>query len=326
MSGTWPRSEWESLAVPEGLLPRVLDIETEAARIGSHALFAAVAGRVAVQYGSIDSAVGMQSVRKALMNALIGRAVADGRLSLSNTMEELGIDDVDPPLTSQEKRATVRDCLMGRSGIYHKAAYEPIGLDSRRPPRGSHPPGEFWFYNNLDFNVLATILRQAVGKDAFSTFDNWFAQPMKMQDFDPGRCTDFAEAGTIHPAYLFVMSARDLARLGLLYLRCGRWMNDQLLPEQWIADSLSPHSKAADGYEAFTTAFGLMWWVARPELLGGFRCYAALGGSGHGVFILPEVDAVIVHRNLDEATEPSWPDILPMLAKTANLCRSLAPE
>ena len=144
MSRTWPGSEWESLDVPEDLLPKVLDIETEAARIGSHALFAAVAGRVAVQYGSIDTAVGMQSVRKALMNALIGRAAADGRLSLSSTMKELGIDDVDPPLTSEEKRATVRDCLMGRSGIYHKAAYEPIGLDARRPARGSHPPGEYW--------------------------------------------------------------------------------------------------------------------------------------------------------------------------------------
>ncbi|MFP8881761.1 MAG: hypothetical protein VCE43_20995, partial [Myxococcota bacterium] len=65
-------------------------------------MFATVAGRVAIQYGSIDNAVGMQSVRKALMNALIGRAVAEGRLSLSNTMEELGIDDV-PPLTSEEK-------------------------------------------------------------------------------------------------------------------------------------------------------------------------------------------------------------------------------
>ena len=174
--------------------------------------------------------------------------------------------------------------------------------------------------------MLATILRGAVGRDAFSTFDKWFAQPIKMQDFDAGRCTDFAEAGTVHPAYLFDMSARDLARLGLLYLRGGRWMNDQLLPEQWIADSLSPHSKAAHGYAAFTTAFGLMWWITRPELLGGFRCYAAFGGSGHGVFILPEVNAVIVHRNLDEATTPNWPDILPMLAKAATLCRSLAPE
>ncbi len=323
-TGTWPGVEWESLDIPKGLLPKVVEIETEATRIGSHALFAAVAGRVVLQYGSIDSAVRMQSVRKALMNALIGRAVAEGRLSLSDTMEDLGIDD-DPPLTSEEKRATVRDCLMGRSGIYHKAAYEPIGLDARRPSRGSHPPGAYWFYNNWDFNVLSTILHQAVGEDAYSTFENWFARPMQMQEFDPGRCTDFAESGSIHPAYLFTMSARDLARLGLLYLRGGRWTTDQLLPEQWIADSLSPHSKAAHGYEAYATEFGLMWWVVRPELLGGHRCYAGLGGSGHGVFILPDFDTVIVHRNLDEATVPNWPEILPMLARTAMLCRSLAP-
>jgi CubicO group peptidase (beta-lactamase class C family) len=174
----------------------------------------------------------MQSVRKGLMNALIGRAIADGHLSLSSTMDELGMDD-EPVLTNQEKCATVRDCLMGRSGVYHTAAYEPVGLDSRRPARGSHAAGEHWFYNNWDFNVLATILQRAVGVDAFQAFDEWFAQPMAMQDFHPQSCRFLTESSSIHPAYLFSMSARDLARLGYLYLRRGAWINAQLVPEEW---------------------------------------------------------------------------------------------
>ena len=122
------------------------------------------------------------------------------------------------------------------------------------------------------------------------------------------------------------MSARDLARFGYLYLRRGAWITGQLLPEDWIAESLHPHSKAAHGYEAYATAFGLLWWVTRPELLGGRRSYAALGGSGHGVFILPEIDSVIVHRIRDEASTPDWGDILPLLAKTADLCERVASE
>ena len=65
-----------------------------------------------------------------------------------------------------------------------------------------------------------------------------------------------------------------------------------------------------------------MWWVIRVELIGGLRSYAALGGSGHGVFIIPELQAVVVHRNDGEATAPGWPDIVPVLVSTAELCRA----
>jgi CubicO group peptidase (beta-lactamase class C family) len=323
LARTWPGQEWEALELPRHLLGCVADIRTRATRIASYALFATVGGRVALQHGAVSAPVEMQSVRKALMSALIGRAVADGKLSLDCTMDELGIDDVDPALTPQEKQATIRDCLMGRSGIYHEAAYEPTGQSERRPARGSHARGEHWFYNNWDFNVLATVLHRATGLDTFRAFQDWFARPMKMQDFDPGACRYLFEACSRHPAYLFAMSARDLARFGHLYLCKGAWADGSPISESWVTQSVHPHSEATDGYELVATAFGLMWWVIRPEVFGGLQSYAALGGSGHGMFILPDIDAVIVHRNDGEATAPSWPEILPLLASTVELCRDL---
>lgn len=319
----WPTRDWEPARIPKSMQQSVRNIQSDAERIDSYALFVVVGGRVALQHGRVDGAVGMQSVRKALMNALVGRAVADGKLSLSSTMAELGVKDVGG-LTQQEMGATVRHCLMGRSGVYHTAAYEPHGLDTRRPDRDSHKPGEYWFYNNWDFNVLATIFNEAVGVDVFTAFSRWFAEPLQMEDFDPAHCSYFREPGSIHPAYLFAMSARDLARFGHLYSRRGQWRGVRLLDEEWIADSLFPHSPATHGYEAFTTAFGLLWWTVRQELAGGYRCHAALGGSGHGLFVIPHLDAVVVHRNLDEASEPNWPQILPVLAKTVALCEQLA--
>jgi CubicO group peptidase (beta-lactamase class C family) len=318
----WPGREWEQRDLTGSLSERAGAIREAAAKIGSYALFATVRGSVVLEHGRVASAIGMQSVRKALMNALVGRAVADGRLRLESTMEELGIDDVTPALTPDEKRATVRDCMMGRSGIYHPAAYEPVGLAARRPARGSHPPGEHWFYNNWDFNVLATILKQAVGLDSFRAFDEWFARPMGMQDFDPNACSEFFEDASRHPAHLFSMSARDLARFGHLYLCRGSWAGSRLLSEDWVTRSLLPHSPATHGYEAYAAAFGWMWWVMRRELLGGLPSYAALGGSGHGVFIIPDLHAIIVHRNDGEAVTPNWTDIIPVLVSTAELCRA----
>ncbi|GAJ08662.1 unnamed protein product, partial [marine sediment metagenome] len=45
-------------------------------------------------------------------------------IDLDKNLDELGIDDIPPGLTSIEKQATVRDLLMSRSGVYHEAAAE----------------------------------------------------------------------------------------------------------------------------------------------------------------------------------------------------------
>src|SRR5215207_10720892 len=51
--------------------------------------------------------------------------------------------------------------------IYHGAAYETFDMARARPPRGSHAPGEFWYYNNWDFNALGTIYTRLTGEDIF---------------------------------------------------------------------------------------------------------------------------------------------------------------
>jgi hypothetical protein len=54
-------------------------------------------------------------VRKSLLSALYGIAVAEGKISLVSTLAELGIDDKPPSLTAAEKLATVHDLLMARN-------------------------------------------------------------------------------------------------------------------------------------------------------------------------------------------------------------------
>ncbi len=52
-----------------------------------------------------------------------------------------------------------------------------------RPARGSRAPGTFWYYNNWDFNALASIYEKAVGKSIFEAFDSQIAGPLEMQDY-----------------------------------------------------------------------------------------------------------------------------------------------
>ena len=123
-------------------------------------------------------------MRKSLMSALIGIHVEQGNLDLSKTLEELGIDRLEPSLSPEEKQASVGDLIKARSGIYIPALGESAHMSATRPKRHSHPPGTFWYYNNWDFNALGTIFQQETKTDIFKEFENRFAIARRLCKLD----------------------------------------------------------------------------------------------------------------------------------------------
>lgn len=194
-------------------------------------------GQVVAEWGDTQTKSNLHSVRKSLLSALIGIAVAESKIDLRATLDTLGIDDNAPALTPMEKRATVHDLLAARSGIYHAALYETAAMAAARPARGSHPPASFWYYNNWDFNALGTIYERATAEGIFNAFDRLIARPIGMQDYQPADGTYIRGGDSIHAAYPIRMSARDLARFALLYLRDGRWNGRQVVPADWVKAS-----------------------------------------------------------------------------------------
>ena len=127
---------------------------------GYAAVIAAYDGKVFFRWGDTAKNYKIHSIRKPLESALYGIHVEKGEISLDETLEQLGIDDVTPSLTGAEKQATVREIKQARSGVYHEAAAEIPEMSETRPERGSHPHGTFFYYNNWDFNVAAFIFNQ----------------------------------------------------------------------------------------------------------------------------------------------------------------------
>ena len=112
------------------------------------------------------------------------------------------------------------------------------------PPRGSHVPGSFWYYNNWDFNVLGTVFEQQLHLKIAAEFRDRIAAPIGMQDFRledmhyfGGTTQTAAVEQSIHPAYHFSLTARDMARFGYLFLRGGAWKGQQLIPSDWVTES-----------------------------------------------------------------------------------------
>src|SRR5690606_4848961 len=255
-------------------------------------------GRIVQEFGQTEKKYKCHSIRKSFLSALYGIHVHEGRINLESTMEELGIDDNPPALSKQEKQATIDMLLKARSGIYHPALYETKAMAAARPARHSHSPGTFFYYNNWDFNALGTIFHQLTGKTVFAAFDDHIARPIGMEFYNPAIDGQFFEGPeSIHPAYLFELTALDLARFGLLFARGGKWKNTQVVPEEWVKASVTPYSDAKSN-----GGYGYLWGVAIDgRHFGGSYAapkglFTARGHGGHVIAVLPDMDFVLVHR------------------------------
>ncbi len=274
-------------------------------------------GKVIARWGDVSHKVNVASVRKSLLSALYGIAVSERRIDLSNSLADLNIDDNAPGLTASEKTATIRDLLMARSGVYHPAAYETADIKRKRPARGSHVPGTFWFYNNWDFNALGTIYRQQAGEDIFQSFNTRIAQPLGMEDFSPGDGRYVSEDFSRHPAYPFNLSARDAARFGQLFLNGGRWGDRQILPASWVEESTTAYSWTKRGRQGY----GYMWWSLSPDVWGPNAAYAA-GYGGQVIAFLPSKRLVVVQtvdlkQNAKGIKTSAFLDLLKQIASAA---------
>lgn len=272
-------------------------------QMGSSAVVIVHNGRIVQAWGDYTRPIKIHSARKSLMSALWGIAAWQRRVNLDWTLQQLQIDDYPPSLTPQEKQARVRDLLMARSGVYHEAAAETRSMRERRPERGSHAPGQFWYYNNWDFNVLGAILRNVTREDTFGAFENYFAKPLGMEEFTAANGQYVTIRASQYPAYHMRLSARDLARFGWMFANGGRWGERQILPAEWVAESTrawTPNARSG-------IAYGYMWWVAQNgrqyKTDTGADSFSARGSGGQILIVSPARGIVVAHLNDQEEND-----------------------
>lgn len=80
------------------------------------------------------------------------------------------------------------------------------------------------------------------------------------------------------------MSARDLARFGVLYLQEGEWEGQRIIGAEWIGASVTPYS------EVRSYGYGYLWWTR------GDGSYFATGTGGQKLLVDPNRRLVVVNR------------------------------
>jgi CubicO group peptidase (beta-lactamase class C family) len=300
----FPAAQWEMIEDPRAAgyaadalaaLPQLLQT------MNTQALHVSVRGRQLFSYGDITDDGYLASVRKSILAMLYGRYVKRGVIDLDATLLDLGMDDVGG-LLDIEKRASVRDIISARSGVYHAAAN---GGDNSAdaPARGSQAPGTYFLYNNWDFNIAGGIFEELTSRGVFDELDAQLARPLQFQDFDLARHEKSGDPErSRYLAYHMHLSARDLARVGHLMLSRGRWGERQLIDPEWVAEMVQPHTSNREMNPASTRATGLeygyMWWVFDNDTVSpAYRdAYAGRGHYGQYLIVLPALDMVIAHK------------------------------
>ena len=292
----YPASSWVKAAPGAWNAEKLKAADGLAASLRTASYLVVHRGKLVHRYGDITKPRNTYSVRKSVLSVLIGMSVDRGLIDIEQPLSALGVDDIDG-LSEQEKTATLKQLLQSRSGVYHRAAYETREAKANRPARGSRAPGTFWYYNNWDFNTAGAIFQQRTGKTVFEALRDDLGIPLQFEDFQFARDTEFVrEPVSKFPAHVMKLSARDLARIGLLMARDGRWEGRQLVSANWVARSTASHTTVLGGWQGY----GYMWWV--PQQAWPFwkrtdgDVFFAWGTGGQYLFVDRSRDLVIVHQ------------------------------
>jgi CubicO group peptidase (beta-lactamase class C family) len=234
----------------------------------------------------------VRSVTKSFISALIGIALGEKNiLNLDQTIlsyfPEYKANNTDP----RKAAITIKDLLTMQSGIAwdEDDAFESLYSSDNwiqyifSRPMANHP-GYVFNYNSGASHVLSELIQRVTGMGVLEFARQRLFSPLGIHRVDwqtDPMGIPFGFAG-------LSLTARDLAKLGLLYLRQGRWQETQILTPDYIHASTTAWSSGGFPEEA---QYGYHWWVLPSELHPAFF---AAGYGGQYLWVVPNLDLIVV--------------------------------
>jgi CubicO group peptidase (beta-lactamase class C family) len=261
------------------------------------------------------------SATKSFVSALVGIALRDRQLqSLDQTIQELLADHLPATADPRLRQVTLEQLLTMTSGLAGDDS--SLGGDDRISDRMAQSrdrvrhilsrrlksaPGERYAYSSATSHLLSAIVADTTGRSTLAlararlfgplgiATDNALEQTVR--DWPPTQAElDAYEQATVawprdpqgyHYGGAFLkLPARDLAKLGYLYLNGGRWDGTQVVPAEYVAASTRPQSDPSVG----PGDYGYQWWVTNET---GHDSFRAMGFGGQLIQVIPDLDLVV---------------------------------
>lgn len=270
-------------------------------------------GFIVAEWGDINRVDMTFSVTKSYLSTIAGLAIDQGLIK--NVNESVNQYVWDDKFEGEHNSKITWQHLLTQSSDWSGSLF---GLNdwADRPPKEGRiddwknrkyfEPGTNFEYNDVRVNLLSYSLLQIwrkplpiILKDKImdpigaSTTWRWFGYDNSFENMD-GLMMQSVSGGGHHGGGIFI-NTLDHARFGLLFLRNGKWKNQQILSEKWINEVQQP-SFANKNY-------GYMWWLNTDQNWKGIspKVYYAAGFGGNYIVIDKEHDLVVVFRWIDDS-------------------------
>lgn len=149
-------------------------------------------------------------------------------------------------------------------------------------------PGTTYNYSTGSTSLLARLAQDTLGGSLSDTY--YFMQDALFQKINITSAElEYDTAGQPAGGSYLWLTARDWARLGLLYLNRGDWFGNQVLSEEWIDFALAPSSSNPEYGAQIWLNTQQRIWPSLPENSFGF-----LGHQEQRVIVVPDYQLVVV--------------------------------
>ena len=237
---------------------------------------------------STESTPHVYSITKSFISALTGIAIDEGLIEgVDEKLPDLYPEYMTPNMDPEKKEITVKHMLTHTTGLVRTDSGDDV-LENTLQGELAFEPGSEFSYSNTVPDLLSGIIASRSG---MKTRD--YAE---LKLFDPIGITigkwNTTPNGIYMGGYGLYISARDMARLGYLYLNYGYWNGNQILTADWVKETQQLHA----GYDSRKGYGYLMWVRQKPETVQGreIRAYFSYGHRGQYIGIFHDLDLLIV--------------------------------
>ena len=230
---------------------------------------------------TVTSAYDIFSAQKSVTSTLIGIAREKGLLKLDDKVSTYLPEGWSNAAPADEAKITIEHLITMTSGL------DPRTL------RKVTEPGTVFAYNTAAYQKTRPLLEKAAGEDINTITREWLLGPIGVSELTRWAVRPKAEKDpTGDLPWGLSMTARDMARFGLVSQHRGLWAKKQLVSRSWY-DEAWASSKAERDY-------GYLWWLMGKRNIAGAPedWVAALGAMDQKTYVVPSLDLVVTRQGL----------------------------
>jgi CubicO group peptidase (beta-lactamase class C family) len=227
------------------------------------------------------------SCTKSFVATLVGIALDKGYIKGTDQhIVDFFPDKTFANLDEQKSAMTLEDVLTMRTGLawkeddisdlYVSPDWVKYMLDE---PMAAAPGGQFNYCSGCS-HLLSAVVQQTTGMNPRDFAAQYLFKPLGITNVR----WDTDSAGLPIGGWGLQLTPRDMAKLGYLYLRQGQWEGQQIVSAKWVENATRTHAETGSDLD-----YGYQWWTY-PAL----AAYAALGRYGQTIFVVPELDLIVV--------------------------------